>query len=298
MITKNDIETLPGTSVIDSDGAKVGDVGQVYVSDDGSEPLFVTVKTGLFGTKQSFIPVQGATMTQDGLQVGFDKQVIKDAPRIDADQQISEDEQSTLFDYYEQRSGGRDGSTTRTDRTDRSDRTDRTDTVGTDRRDTVTGSGVGTTGATGTARGDDARGTVGHDTSGPTTDDAMTLSEERLKTGTQRVEAGRARLRKHIVTEQKTVTVPVSHDEVRLEREPITDGNRGAALAGPDLSEEEHEVVLNAERPVVETETVPVERVRLNTETVTEQQQVTQDVRHEEVDTDGVDGRGTDGTRR
>ena len=74
-----------------------------------------------------------------------------------------------------------------------------------------------------------------------------------------------------------------------MEREPITDANRDAALSGPDISEEEHEVTLNAERPVVDKETVPVERVRLATETVTEQQQVTEQVRKEQIDEPDVD---------
>src|SRR5436305_8484617 len=98
--------------------------------------------------------------------------------------------------------------------------------------------------------GADTRGTVGHDTSGPTTDDAMTRSEERLNVGTRSEEAGRARLRKYVVTEQQEVTVPVSREEVRLEREPITDANIDRATDGPDISEEEHEVTLTAERPV------------------------------------------------
>ena len=138
------------------------------------------------------------------------------------------------------------------------------------------------------------RGTVGHDTSGPTTDNAMTRSEEHLNVGTQRVEAGRARLRKYVVTENVTQTVPVSHEEVRVEREPITDANVGNALDGPAISEEEHEVVLHAERPVVEKEAVPVERVRLDTQTVTEQQQVSEQVRKEQIEVDG----DSDGTTR
>ena len=138
----------------------------------------------------------------------------------------------------------------------------------------------------GFASGDEA-GTVGHDTSGPTTDNAMTRSEEQLHVGTETRESGRARLRKYVVTEQETVTVPVQREEVRIEREPITDANRGEALDGPAISEEEHEVVLHEERPVVEKEAVPVERVRLDKETVTEQQQVTEEVRKEQIDTDG-----------
>ena len=114
----------------------------------------------------------------------------------------------------------------------------------------------------------------------------MTRSEEQLRVGTEKVEAGRARLRKYVVTEQQTVQVPVSHEEVRLEREPITDANRGEALAGGTITEEEHEVVLHAERPVVTTEAVPVERVRLGTETITDQQSVTGEVRKEQVELD------------
>ena len=88
------------------------------------------------------------------------------------------------------------------------------------------------------------------------------------------------------MTENVTQTVPVSREEVRVEREPITDKNVGAARSGPNISEEEHEVVLHEERPVVEKEAVPVERVRLGTETVTDQETVSEDVRKEQIDTD------------
>jgi uncharacterized protein (TIGR02271 family) len=135
----------------------------------------------------------------------------------------------------------------------------------------------------------DARGTVGHDTSGPTTDNAMTRSEEQLNVGTRSEEVGRARLRKYVVTENVSETVPVSREEIRVEREPITDANIGNAMDGPAISEEEHEVTLHAETPVVEKEAVPVERVRLDTETVTEQATVTEGVRKEQIDVDGVD---------
>jgi len=134
---------------------------------------------------------------------------------------------------------------------------------------------------------------VGRDTSGPTTDNAMTRSEEHLRVGTQTEEIGRARLRKHVVTEHQQVTVPVAHEEVTLEREPITDANRGAAYDGPAISAEEHEVTLHAQRPVLDTEAVAVERVRLDTQTVTDQETVGGQVRKEEIelDTDGRDPR-------
>jgi uncharacterized protein (TIGR02271 family) len=118
----------------------------------------------------------------------------------------------------------------------------------------------------------------------------MTRSEEELRVGTERREAGRARLRKYIVTEHVTQTVPVQHEEVRVEREPITDANRSQSLAGADLSEEEHEVVLHEEEPVVEKRTVPKERVRLATETVSEDREISEEVRREQVDTEGPAG--------
>ena len=143
---------------------------------------------------------------------------------------------------------------------------------------------------------DDRRTAVGHDTSGPNTDAAMTRSEERLNVGTETREAGRARLRKHVVTEQQQVTVPVSREELRVEREPITDANRGNAYDGPAISEEEHEITLRAERPVVSTEAEAVERVRLGTETVRSEETVSGEVRKEEIEVDD-DLRATD-TRR
>jgi uncharacterized protein (TIGR02271 family) len=127
----------------------------------------------------------------------------------------------------------------------------------------------------------------GHDVSGPTTDDAMTRSEEELRVETERREAGRVRLRKYVVTEHEQRTVPVRREEVRVEREPIHEGNVDQALDGPEISEEEHEVVLHEERPVAETEVVPKERVRLSTEERTDEETVSADLRKERVETDG-----------
>ena len=141
---------------------------------------------------------------------------------------------------------------------------------------------------------------MGGDVSGPETDDAMTRSEEELDVGTTQRESGRARLRKHVVTEDVTKTVPVRREEVTLEREEITDANVGDATSGPGISEEEHEVTLMEEEVVVEKRAVPKERVRLGTETHTEQREVSEEVRKEQVelvDADGAPERGVDGER-
>jgi uncharacterized protein (TIGR02271 family) len=287
MIGTDTLDRVIGADVYDADGTKIGTASEVFLDDQSGNPEWVTVKTGLFGTKETFVPIREADLTGDGLRVPVSKAQVKDAPKIDTDGHLSPQEEEELYRYYGVGGSGqhRDVQSTTTD---------------TSRTTTNTGMGAGVTDTTAdtTAGYTDTdvnrHGTKGHDTSGPTTDDAMTLSEERVNVGTQRVEAGRARLRKYVVTENVTQTVPVSHEEVRVQREPITDANVGNAMDGPAISEEEHEVTLHAERPVVEKEAVPVERVRLDTETVTEQVQVNEEVRKERVDTDDVTtGRNT-----
>jgi uncharacterized protein (TIGR02271 family) len=137
----------------------------------------------------------------------------------------------------------------------------------------------------------DRGGPVGRDVSGPTTDDAMTRSEEELRVGKTQREKGRARLRKYVVTEEVQQTVPVQREEVRIEREPITDANVGQATDGPEISEEEHEVVLHDEEPVVEKRTVPRERVRMDKDTRTEEAQVSEEIRKEQIEAEGDTGR-------
>jgi len=253
MISEDQIATISGATVHDSDGDKIGKAGQVYLDDSTGAPSWVTVNTGLFGTSESFVPLEGASLQGDELRVAFDKSKVKDAPNVAADGHLDIGEEEELYRYY---GLGESFSTMGTADTDMAQ------TAG------------------------NVHGTVGRDTSGPTTDDAMTRSEERLVAGTEQVQAGRARLRKYVTSEQQSVTVPVTREQVRLEREPITDANMGEAMAGPAISEEEHEVVLTEERPVVSTEAVPVERVRVDKETVTEQQTVSGEVRKEHIDLD------------
>jgi uncharacterized protein (TIGR02271 family) len=267
MITTEQVQSLlDGNAVVlGQDGEKIGTVGQVFLDDETGAPEWVTAKTGLFGSSESFIPLQEASVSGDGVRVPYDKDMVKNAPRIDdSNGSLSQDEEARLYQYY-----GLNYSESRSD----------------------SGLPTGQSGnfEPGYQAGDeklDRTGTVGHDTSGPTTDEAMTRSEERLNVGTQSREAGRVRLRKYVTSETVTQTVPVSHEEVRIEREPITDANIGAAMDGPALSEEEHEVTLTEQRPVVAKETVPVERVRLDKDTVTENVSVNEEVKKEQIEVD------------
>ena len=280
MITTDQIQSLSGGNAVDSEGAKIGSVGQIYLDDQSGQPEWVTVKTGLFGTAETFIPLRDAQVDGQDLKLPYLKSKVKDAPRMsDADQHLDVEQEHKLYEYY-----GLDYGTSTTDGNEQ-------DALHGTERD----ASVETTGDRSHDRRDRAgeAGVVGQDTSGPTTDDAMTRSEEQLHVGTQKVETGKARLRKYIVTENVSTAVPVSHEEVRVVREPITDANRDAALSGGDLTEEEHEVTLHAERPVVQKETVAVERVKLDTETVTGEQEITEQVRKEQIETDTGDVENT-----
>jgi len=249
-------EAYMGKTAVDTSGSKIGTVGQVYLNDETGQPDWITVNTGLFGTKEHFAPLHGANINGDDVVLPYGRDVVKDAPDVSDASHLDADEQQSLYSYYERYLGAGGGG----------QQTEVASDSGTVRTENGTGR------------------SEGYDTSGPTTDNAMTRSEEHLNVGTQQVEAGTARLRKYVVTEQQTVNVPVSHEEVRVEREAVTDANRGDALDGPAISEEEHEVVLHAEQPVVTTEAVPVERVRLGTETVTDTQNVSGEVRKEQVE--------------
>ncbi len=280
MISSDNIASLIGADVLDRDGDKIGSVGQVYLDDNDGHPSWASVKTGLFGTKESFVPLEDATWEGNELRVAYEKDRVKDAPRVDADSHLEPADEDELYRYYGLTAGsyGTDSGFTET-------------TTGTDYTTTDT-DGAFTNATSGMDTTDRSTGTVGYDTSGPTTDSAMTRSEEQLHVGTERVQTGKARLRKYVVTENQQVTVPVQREEVRIEREPITDGNIGAAMDGPAISEEEHEVTLSEERPVVQKETVPVERVRLDKDVVTEQHTVNEEVRKEEITFDGDDRGG------
>jgi uncharacterized protein (TIGR02271 family) len=251
-----------GRTLIDHAGEKIGKIDQLYHDEQGGQPEWATVNTGLFGTKSHFVPLAGASPDGEDVRVNVTKEQVKDAPSVDPDGQLSEQEESRLFEHYG---------------------------VPYTQRGTVTAQGAPAEGHS------DAEG---RDVSGPRTDVAVTRSEEELRVGTRQRESGRVRLRKYVVTEQVTNTVPVQREEVRLEREPITDENVGQATDGPEIFEEEHEVVLHEEQPVVEKRTVPKERVRLGKDTISEEREVSGEVRREQIETEGPDRIGTEGRDR
>src|SRR5215203_3829279 len=238
---KDDLLQKRGDDLYDSSGDKLGKIEEIYLDADTDAPEWALVNTGLFGTKSTFVPLRDATDEGGSVRVPYEKAQVKDAPKVDPDGELSQQQESELYRHY-----GLEYSESRSD--------------------------------------------SGLPEGGATTDQAMTRSEEELRVGKTDRESGRARLRKYVVEDQVQETVPVRREEVRLEREPITDANAGDAMEGPAISEEEHEVVLHEEEAVVEKRAVPKERVRLDKDTEVEEQQVSETLRKEEIEVDG-DGR-------
>ena len=277
-IDKDQLLQRRGQDLHDTSGEKIGKVEEIYLDAQTGAPEWALVNTGLFGTKSTFVPLRDATDDGGTLQVPYDKAQVKDAPKMDPDGELSKDEEAGLYEHY-----GLDYSRQRSD---------------SGLPEGGAGTGTAGTGAAGTDRdrkdadrttdGEHA-GTTGHGAPGGG-GDAMTRSEEELDVGTSQRESGRARLRKYVVEDEVTKTVPVKREEVRVEREPITDANAGAATDGPAISDQEHEVVLHEEEVVTEKRAVPKERIRMDKETVTDEQQVSETVRKEQVDVDD-DGR-------
>ncbi|MDQ0823042.1 hypothetical protein QFZ79_000785 [Arthrobacter sp. V4I6] len=168
MLAKEDIDDLlqRNGNVVATDGDKIGSIGQVYADDDNGQPTWVTVKTGLFGTSESFVPLEGARIEGGDIVIPYTKDQVKDAPRVDTDGHLEPSEEDRLYAHY----GLGGGALTYTEATTGRD----TDYDGTGR-------------------------------------DAGVAA------------AGRARLRKYVTTENVTQTVPVQREELRIEREPITD---------------------------------------------------------------------------
>ncbi|HTX31434.1 MAG TPA: PRC and DUF2382 domain-containing protein [Solirubrobacteraceae bacterium] len=256
MTTMTDAYTWQGRELVGTDGEKIGTIKEIYEDTATGKPEWAVVTSGLFGTRSHFVPIAAAEPNGEQVRVNATKDQVKDAPSIEGDGQLSEADEQRLFEHYGVPYTA-EGSTT---------------AQGAGGRSTAAGAG-----------------TEGGDISGPTTDDAMTRSEEELRVGTVGQERGRARLRKYVVTEEVQQTVPVQREEVRVEREPITDANVDQAQDGPEISEEEHEVVLHEEQPVVEKRTVPKERVRLQKDTVTEEREISEQVRKEQIEPEGTD---------
>lgn len=100
MISENNLAGYIGATVFDRDGDKIGSLEQIYVDPMTGRPNWAAVRTGLFGMSHTFVPLDEAEEQGEHIRVPFEKAFVKDAPRIDHDAELSQDEEQALYDYY------------------------------------------------------------------------------------------------------------------------------------------------------------------------------------------------------
>ncbi|MHA7145638.1 PRC and DUF2382 domain-containing protein [Arthrobacter sp. TmT3-37] len=330
MLTMNDLDPLlrHRSTVVTGEGDKVGTVGVVYLDDADDRPSWVTVHTGLFGTRESFVPLEGASVQGRDLVVAYPRDLIRHAPSVDRDGHLSPEDEAALYRHYGLRGAApvprfaavepaTEHAAVRTTTPATEHATARTTTPATGSAvagpatehaaaepatesaaaRTTTPSAAAPGAATGeaaaramhTAGTSDATpapttartqgGTHTHDEGGTPW---VVRSEERLRVGTEQYEAARVRLRKYIVTEEATMTVPLKREEIRIEVEPISSPVRLEAEGVP-FQEQSVELVAHEELAVLSKETVPVERVSMRTVEVAGRTTVREEVRKERI---------------
>ena len=262
-LTVDRLSQARGQPAYSSDGEKIGTVEEIFVDEETGQPEWVTTGTGLLGTKKAVVPVQAADLREDGLYVPYSKDQVQGAPDVDlGGEEIAQADEQALYSHYG---------------------------LGYSERRSDTGLPEGTAG---TARGGAgaAAGTAGG-TEGTTAtrerEGEVTRTEEELQVGKRETEAGRARLRKWVETEPAEVDVELRREAARVTREPIEQ-----PVSGAELGEQEVEVPLRAEEPVVEKETVAKERIGVEKDVATERETVGDELRKERVEVEGdVEGR-------
>lgn len=274
MADYNRIEDLANATAVDANGEKVGDVQDVYVNDTTGQPDFVSVNHGLFGGGTSIVPLRGHSLRDGELHLAFPKERIENAPDLDENGHLTTEDQEAFYRHYGL----------------------------TDVQDVTTyetGAAYGAPAAAGAGAAAGERREFADRADHADHNDELVRSEEQLNVSKDRVESGQVRLRKYVVNETETVEVPVEREEVRVVREPISEADR-ANYTNENIGEAEASVTLHEDRVNVSKESVPVEKVALEKDTVQDSERVSEELRKERFETEGevvtdADARNIDG---
>jgi uncharacterized protein (TIGR02271 family) len=267
-----------GYQVYDRSGSKIGKVDDLFV-DESDQPEYVGVKMGLLGTSSTLIPWGAVSSTDDEggtITVATDKETAKNGPTFDDDREITPEFESEVYSHYGlSRSSGSESSGSYGSYY--SDDTD-AGTVGPGmsmgdtesgefREHALTDEGINQ------SRGDDLED-----------EDELRVqrTEEELRAGTREREAGSVSVRKRVRTDRERLEVPTRHEEVTVERVPVSEGTASEAQIGED----EVRVPVTEEEVVVEKRPVAKEEVRIRKDVVEDTEVIEEDVRREEIDVD------------
>ena len=290
-------ELLDRGRVIASDGETVGRVGQVFRSDTTGEPTWVSVKTDEGDTHQTLVPLGGERIDNGDVHVGYDAATITKAPRATAGSSLSEQDEVSVRAFYDTRERGFAADSS-------NDREPRSAPLGSFENVSARGSDAGLGSGDMELRDDRSGAAADRRDADDDAEPSVIRSEEQLRVNTHSKAVRRARLEKFQVTDMKTIEVPVLREDVRIVYDDIdgdtgggagSERGSGSAAAGSVASDrmrsepsdrEPASVVLYGERIVVTREWVPLETVHLDVETITEEQQFSDQVRREEIAVD------------
>jgi len=275
-----------GYTVVDESGSKIGKVDDLFL-DENDQPEYFGVKMGFLGTSSTLIPADITTVNneQGFIEVSQPKSTVQDGPAFDDDHEISPDYENEVRSFYGlgpvessgsyEEANGHSGAGTTDSAT--------AGTVG-------SGMSMGDT-ESGEFREHD-RNQEGLSQPGSDLEDEDELrvqrSEEELRAGTREREAGAMKVRKRVRTDRERIEVPTKHEEVSVERVPMS----GEATEA-QIGEDEVSVPVTEEEVVVEKHAVAKEEVRLRKEVVEDTEVVEEDVRREEVEVEDDTERGT-----
>ena len=276
-------EQLIGARVTGRDGQVVGTVQDIFKDDKDGTPVWARIRAG---TRELFVPLGGSRVTKDGLSVPFDTKQIMSSPDVNVERHMSAGQTDQLKRHFgltipaqggplgadaERGRAQQDAAQRAPDQGDQA-RWDETERGQAEGGQAQTGRGQpGVAAAAGTMRGETQRDETQQG------QDWLILTEERVDVGTEMLESGRARLHKYVDTEPIEQTVHVYHEEYDIERVPIS----AEEQVHGEIAEQELEVTLHEERPVLHKEAVAVERVRLNVKRVDEDRTLRDEVRRE-----------------
>lgn len=279
-MSSDQLTRLRGQSVIDSAGQKIGDIQRVFYDEANNQPAWVTVRGGRMGSREAFVPLAGAQLGSAGLAVAIRKEIVDDAPAIDAGNEMTADDAARLDRYYE---GILNGPAPRLQPPAQ------TTTPGPQQtpQQPMPTPGPPPRRPQPERPAPESAPTPPTRTETATQPAELTSFEEQIRVGTEAVESGTVRLRKYVVTEPVETSVPIRREDVTVERVPAASATPSP---GHQFEEQAVEVTLHEERPTIAKETVPVETVRLTSKTETEQRQVSDQVRRERIEVEDQRG--------
>jgi uncharacterized protein (TIGR02271 family) len=265
-------EQLLGAQVTGADGKVIGTVEQVFANDADGAPAWARVH---FGKTSRFVPLGSSQVTEDGLNVSFDAQKIVTSPKIEVDQQMSADQADELGRYYDLEAPERTQERGKSDEAQRRAKPDE---------------------AQQRAKPDEAQQPGQADEAQQrdrSDEDWLLRREERLRVGKEMTESGHVKLHRYVDQEPAEQTVELFHEEYDVERMPVA----ADEPPGGNIEEGEQDITLHEERGILSKETVPVERMRLVTERVGQDETFRDDIRRERIEVEPEEMATGGGTR-